>query len=185
METQSINSESNPQSDKWVSIHYVIVKKRIENDIKDNPNDFDEHSLNALSLYFNKDLKGSVEAFDNAIRINPAKAEYYYYRNLVKYAQDDYPGALKDCNKAIKKRFGYKKAIVRRGVTEYQCGLFTKALEDLNGIISIDPLCGEAFFFRGIIKTTTGYKKEGMVDLLKGQNLGYRDGCVIYDGEWE
>jgi hypothetical protein len=41
------------------------------------------------------------------------------------------------------------------------------------------------WFIRGIIKTTTGYKKEGMVDLLKGQNLGYREGCVIYDGEWE
>jgi tetratricopeptide (TPR) repeat protein len=186
METQSINPKSGLNSYPWVSIHYEVIKMRYENDIRDNPNDFDEYLRNALSKYFEQDLKGSLAVFDNAIAMNPGKAEYYYYRGLIRFAMDDYPGVvIRDCSKALKIKPGFDKAILRRGVAEYLCGLFTKALEDLNWSIALDPQCGEAWFVRGIIKITTGYKKSGQADIFKGQNLGYKDGCLIYDGKWE
>ena len=185
METQSTNPQSGHNSYPWVSMHYEVIKSKYENDLRDNPNDFDESLQNALSKYFNQDLKGSLGEFDHAVIRNPEKAEYYYYRSLLFFAMEDYPAVVKDCKMALKLKPGYLNAITRRGVAEYQCGQFTKALEDLNWSIALDPQCGEAFFVRGIIKTAMGNKKSGMADLLKGQNLGYRDGCLIYDGQWE
>jgi len=186
METQPINPISGLKTYPWVSINYEVIKKKFENDFRDNPGDFDADLLNAIKKYLVQDLKGSLSAFDDAIIQNPGKAEYYYYRGLLKFAMDDdYPGVVKDCSSALKLKPGYLNAITRRGVAEYQCGHFTKALDDLNWSIAQDPQCGEAFFVRGIITTTMGNNKSGQADLLKGQSLGYRDGCLLYGGSWE
>jgi tetratricopeptide (TPR) repeat protein len=185
METQTIIQERKLIPPKWVSIHYVVIKRNLENDMRDNPNDFDEYLQNAIAIYFVQDLKGSLAAFDNAVIMNPGKAEYYYYRSLLKFAMDDYPGVVKDCSLALKIKPAFEKAILRRGVAEYQCGLFTKALDDLDWSIALNPQCGQAWFVRGIIKITMGNKKTGVSDVFKGQSLGYRDGCVLYSGEWE
>jgi tetratricopeptide (TPR) repeat protein len=166
-------------------MHYVTIKQMFENDIRDNPVDFDESLQNAFTKYFEQDLKGSLAAFDDAIIKNPGKAEYYYYRSLLECAMDDYPAVVKDCTRALKIKPDYLKAITRRGVAEYQCGQFTKALEDLNCSIALNPQCGEAFFVRGIINVTMGNKKSGQADLFKGQNLSYHDGCLLYGEQWE
>jgi len=185
METQSINPEIKHIPPKWISIHYVVIKNNFEKDMKENPNDFDVYLQNAISKYLKQDLTGSLTAFDNAVIMNPGNAEYYYYRSLLKFAMNDYPGVVKDCSLALKKKPGFEKAILRRGVAEHQCGLFTKALDDLDWSIDLNPQCGQAWFVRGIVKITMGDKKTGVSDVFKGQSLGYKDGCVLYSGKWE
>ena len=50
METQSIIPERKLIPSKWVSIHYEVIKKNFENDMRDNPNDFDEKNRPTLAI---------------------------------------------------------------------------------------------------------------------------------------
>lgn len=62
-----------------------------------------------------KDYKAAIEAYTQAIKLNPNFAEAHQGRCLAKLAIDDYVAALVDCNNAIRVRPNYADAYRIRG----------------------------------------------------------------------
>ncbi len=63
----------------------------------------------------NKDYKGAIEAYTQAIKLNPNFAEAYQSRCLARLLIGDYVAALVDCNNAIRIRPNYADAYRIRG----------------------------------------------------------------------
>lgn len=66
-------------------------------------------------FFNNKDYKGAIEAYTQAIKLNPNFAEAHQSRCLSRLLIGDYPAALGDCNNAISIRPNYADAYRVRG----------------------------------------------------------------------
>lgn len=67
------------------------------------------------AFFNNKDYKGAIEAYSQAIKLNPNFAEAHQSRCLSRLLIGDYVAALVDCNNAIRIRPDYADAYRIRG----------------------------------------------------------------------
>jgi len=115
------------------------------------------------------DLEGAIEAFDDAIRIDPKYAPAYYNRGFACALQDKTDEAISCYDKAIALNPNYKEAYFQRGRMKGKKTDFDGAIGDLNQVVKIDPKYAPAYYVLGNAYYMKG-DLDGSLDKI-GQSL--------------
>jgi protein O-mannosyl-transferase len=118
-------------------------------------------------------INEAIDHYNEAIRITPDSAEFYYTRGTA-YGKllGQYRQAIEDFNKAIALKPDYTKAYNNRGLSYYSLGQYMLAIEDFNKAIRIQPDYADAYKNRGIAHFIQGNKELGCLDSQKACELG-------------
>jgi tetratricopeptide (TPR) repeat protein len=105
----------------------------------------------------------SIEAFNNAIEINPHYARAYVgrsgsYRRLGQYEQ-----AIKDADMAIRLDQNFAVGYSNRGLAYASLGSYQQAIQNYEKAIELDPGEAKTFYYRGF-----AYKELGKYQLALG-----------------
>ncbi len=127
------------------------------------------------------DYRKAIDAFDEAIGLDPRDAIAYYNRGVAYYSLDRseqvrggldlYQLAIQDFNDAIRLN-PQADAYYSRGVAYRKLGQFERAIEDFDEAIRLNPQYAEAYYNRGGVYGVIGKSIEAELDLAKAKELG-------------
>ncbi|MGF1935823.1 MAG: tetratricopeptide repeat protein [Nostoc sp. ChiQUE02] len=117
-----------------------------------------------IEKYNNKDFRGAIEDYTQAIQINPNYVDAYINRGLAHDDLGDKQVAIEDYNQAIKINPNYALAYYNRGVTRSNSGDRQAAIEDYNQAIKINPNYALAYYNRGVAQDELGNKQAAIED---------------------
>ena len=109
---------------------------------------------------------------NDAIKLQPNRAENYNKRGEFYYKQGQNQRAFDDFNKAISLKQDYATAYNNRGSVYYKQGQNQRAFDDFNKAISLKQDYATAYSNRGTAYILQGKKKLGCNDVKKGCELG-------------
>ena len=99
-----------------------------------------------------KDPKGCVSAYDEAIRLKPDFAEAYNNRGNAKTDLGQYEAAVADFDEAIRLQPDFANAYSNRGNAKADLGQYEAAVADYDEAIRLRPAYAAAYFRRGLAK---------------------------------
>ena len=114
-----------------------------------NAPDADFYFKQGQNLANSGDIKGAIENFNQAIRINPNYAEAYVERGNARDDSGDFKGAIEDYNQALRINSNLAEAYNDRGIARAGSGDVKGAIEDFNQAIRINPNYAQAYNNRG------------------------------------
>lgn len=117
-----------------------------------------------IKKYNNKDFRGAIEDYTQAIKINPNYAEAYYNRGIVYDELGDKKTAIQDYNQAIKIKPNDADAYYNRGIAQSDLGDKKSAIEDYSQAIRVNSNYANAYYNRGIAQSDLGDKKAAIQD---------------------
>ena len=134
-------------------------------------------------IYFEEgDYRKAIEAFDEAIKLDPQDAIAHYNRgvayNLLGQSQrvssnlNLYERAIQALNEAIRLN-PQAEAYYNRGVAHRKLGQYELAIEDYDEAIRLNPQYAEAYYLRGAVYGVIGKSIEAERDFGKAKDLGY------------
>ncbi len=128
-----------------------------------------------VALYVNRgnvwQTKGkydkAIEAYDEAIRINPKVPQEFSNRGLAWRFKGEYDKAIADCSAALRLKPNYLSAYVNRGVSYSDKGDYDKAIADFTEVIRLRPTFGMGYFNRGNAWKNKGEYDKAIADYNK------------------
>ena len=117
-----------------------------------------------LAKFTEKDYKGAIRDFDEAIRLKPDDAAAYNSRGSAKSNLGDKQGAIKDFDEAIRLKPDYADAYWFRGAAKLNLGDKQGAVKDFDEAIRLKPDDALAYWFRGLAKSGLGDKQGAIKD---------------------
>lgn len=117
--------------------------------------------------YPNKDYKGAIKDFDNAIEIYPKEPYYYYYRGWAKKQLGDWEGALSDQNKQIELAPLNTNSYINRAYTKSKLNDLSGAISDYTQALKIEPNNSYYYNYRADIKRKQGDFAGAILDYTK------------------
>jgi tetratricopeptide (TPR) repeat protein len=117
------------------------------------------------------DRQGAIDSYNQAIQLQPDRANTYYLRGKIRYKLDNKQGSIDDFNKAIQLQPDYISAYISRGVVRASMGNTKDALADYDRAIALKPDSANSYHHRGIAKSYLGDRKNGIDDLNKAAEL--------------
>ena len=150
----SLSSTSTPSSEPPSVIPTATSSPSPKSTVSSKPaTDF----LNdGLKKYNEKDFKGAIADYDEAIRLKPYLAEGYMGRGLAKDGLGDKQGVLTDFNAVIRLSPDWAEGYHGRGVVKSELGDKDGAFADFKEAIRLKPNYVEAYLFLGLSKTISG-----------------------------
>jgi tetratricopeptide (TPR) repeat protein len=100
----------------------------------------------AIKFYKAAEFKHAVGELDDAIRLNPTKAEYYFNRANSKGGLYDWNDAINDFDRAIEMDPGAAKYYSSRGYAYYKVGKFDKSIQDQMEVIRLEPKNSNGYY---------------------------------------
>lgn len=94
-------------------------------------------------------------------------SQEHFQNGISKHKQEDYKGAIKDYDKAIKEDNTNKDAYYNRGTCEFALKDYKSALSDFNKTISLDPSFLKAYYSRATVFVSEEKYAEALPDLNK------------------
>jgi len=122
------------------------------------------------SLYYT-DKKGAIEAYNEAIKINPQYADAFRNRGVAKYELGDKQAAIQDYDQAIKINPQDADAYISRGLAKSELGDKQAAINDYDQAIKINPQDAAAYINRGNAKYVLGDKQAALSDYVEAARL--------------
>lgn len=107
------------------------------------------YSARARDRYDRKFYSESVSDCDEAIRLDPRVAEYYYDRGDTLHKLGKLKEALRDYTQAIELSPNYYDAYLNRGLVKRKLGRIEDAIRDYDEAIRLRPDITDAYFNRG------------------------------------
>lgn len=98
-----------------------------------------EAMARANEFYFAKNYSQALEAYDEALRLNPKLAEAYNNRGIVKYETGQYASAVEDYTAAIRLKSNFTNALNNRGNAHMALGKLKDAAQDLQAALKLSP----------------------------------------------
>ncbi|MCR5260887.1 MAG: tetratricopeptide repeat protein [Candidatus Gastranaerophilales bacterium] len=92
-----------------------------------------------------KKYKAALSDIDNAIKLMPNNADYYYNRALLKQKMNNLQGALEDFDTAINLKPDKIDYYFSRGLLEQNAERYKNALDDFKKVLQLDPQNTRAF----------------------------------------
>ncbi|NIS79510.1 MAG: tetratricopeptide repeat protein [Anaerolineales bacterium] len=114
----------------------------------------------------------AIEAYTEAIAINPDFADAYLNRGVAYSEKGDFDQAIVDYNKAIEINPQFADAYSNRGVAYAVTGQYDQALVDLDKAIELDASLARTYFVRGALYSDLGEREKAMTDIEKALELG-------------
>lgn len=128
----------------------------------------DYFSRGNTKFNFSRDLKGAIEDYTQATRIDLAFAPAYYKRGSIHARwNDDKQKGIKDYTRAIQIIPTYAEAYYWRGFARSEIGDKQGAIEDFTQVISIDPNYAQAYYQRGLIYSSLDDKQKAITDYIQ------------------
>ena len=98
------------------------------------------------------DIKGEIEFYNKALRINPNYVEAYFNRGNALRKLGDMKRAIEDYNQALRINPNYAEAYYNRGAIRVQSEDMKGGIEDYNQALRINPNYAEAYYNRGVTR---------------------------------
>ena len=114
--------------------------------------------------YLALDPKGSILAYDRAIRLKPDLAEAYSNRGIAKHELGRHADAIADYDEAIRLKPDLATAYLNRGVAKEKLEQYEAAAADCNEAIRLKPDYAEAYSTRGDAKHELGRHADAIAD---------------------
>ena len=114
--------------------------------------------------YRKGDRQGAIEAFSQAIELDPNYVEAYYNRGTVRYILGDHKGAIADFNEVLRINPNLFQAYVNRGNARDDSGDSQGAIADYNEAVRINPSDSKAYYNRGVTRSRLGDNKGAIAD---------------------
>ena len=111
-----------------------------------------------------KDPKGCVSAYGEAIRLKPDFAEAYSNRGSAKADLGQYEAAVADYDEAIRLKPDFANAYNSRGVAKARLGQYEAAVADFDEAIRLKPDFAEAYSNRSSAKADLGQYEAAVAD---------------------
>ncbi len=106
----------------------------------------------------------AVEAYNQAIAINPSDANGFAGRGEVLASQRLYDQAIADFNEATRLDPSHSRAFVFHGIVEFELGRDEAALASLDRALAIDPKFARAYSYRGAAHARRGQNALALAD---------------------
>jgi len=130
-------------------------------------------------LYQKERLDPALEAFNQAIDVDPKNPEAYYWKGRTLVRKDQDTPAMDAFKQALILRHDYWEALDNIGWLHIKRGEYPPALSYLNRSIELKPDNAWAFFNRSFLHEKTGNLEMALEDAEKACQLGYQKGCQI------
>lgn len=111
------------------------------------------------------DYQGAIQAFNQAIVLNPNYADAYNNRAAARYQQKDYKGAIEDISQFIRINPNYATAYMGRAILRSKLGDEQGASEDRNKALRVNPSNAEDYLSRANVRSYLGDKQGEIADL--------------------
>lgn len=144
----------------------------LDHAIDDNPNMPFAWAERAYYKQENKQWKGALADYNQAIRLDPDEKEYYLNRGLVKEKLHDNSGAYEDITKALELDGRFDKAWLSRGNLMTRLGHYPEAIEDYTAAITWSPAYSAAWYNRALARDRMHQKAAACYDLEQAEKLG-------------
>jgi Flp pilus assembly protein TadD len=125
-----------------------------------------------------KNYKGAIEEFNQALRINPNYENSYVSRGFCRFSLGDTQGAIQDYNQAIRLNPSHAKAYYNRGLARRKLEDKQGAIQDYTEAIQLNPHHGKAYNNRGLIRAVLGDKQAAAEDLQKAADIFFDEGDI-------
>jgi tetratricopeptide (TPR) repeat protein len=126
------------------------------------------------------DYAKAIRDHDEAIRLNPREAMYYYDRAMTYARMKQYERAIADFDAAIRLKPGYSDAYELRGRVFADMGRYDKAIEDFSQAVQLAPANAGGFQARGTAYLHEGRLVEAAKDLDRAIELSQGDPESFY-----
>ncbi|MEG4322251.1 MULTISPECIES: tetratricopeptide repeat protein [unclassified Microcoleus] len=117
------------------------------------------------------DSQGAINAYNQAIQLNPNYAPAYFDRGNARHQLEDNQGALADYNQALQINPNYAEAYNNRGIVRRNLGDKQGAMADYNQALKINPNLVAAYTNRGNARSNLGDKQGALVDYDKALKI--------------
>ena len=111
-----------------------------------------------------KDCRGAIERYTDALRANPDYAEAYSNRGNAFFNLNHKEEAIKNYNRAIQLDPELAEAFYNRGVALYQLGDRTQAIEDYTQALKLKPDYVQAYGNRAVARSHMGDNQGAIED---------------------
>lgn len=113
----------------------------------------------------------AIEAFNKAIRLDPADAVAYNNRGAAYGQMGNHKQQIEDCNKALQLNPNDAVAYNNRGVAYGELGNYEQEIEDCTKAIELNPKLAVAYYHRGIAYQKLGNRKQAEKDKRMAYSL--------------
>ena len=117
-----------------------------------------------LHIKAEPNFDAAINAYDAALRLNPADAVAYYNRGLARYALSQYEAAIADYDSALRLNPAYAVAYYNRGLVRYALGQYAAAITDYDSALRLNPAYADAYYNRGIVRHALGQHAAAIAD---------------------
>ncbi|MGD2272721.1 MAG: tetratricopeptide repeat protein [Desulfobacterales bacterium] len=130
--------------------------------------------------YKQERYKKAVAEYSKALQLDSANPNAYFWRarSLLKIGR--YDKAIADLKETVKLDPGYSKAYDNLGWLYMKRGQYDKSISYLNKSIKLKSDNGWAYYTRAHIRIKKGDVEKGLIDANRACNMGYKDGCKLY-----
>jgi len=160
-------------------------KKKIETRITDDERLFQANvwleigNMHLINVWFErgnkhlikKEFDAAIEAYTNAIALNPNLAYAYSFRGFAYRGNSQYDRAILDYNKALEANPNYAEAYNKRGLAYANKDQYEKAVLDHNKALEIDPNHSKTYLYRGNVYTLCGQYERAIIDFNKALEI--------------
>jgi len=130
-------------------------------------------------LYQKERLDPALEAFNQAIDIDPKNPEAYYWKGRTLVRKDQDTPAMDAFKQALIIRPDYWEALDNIGWLHLKRGEYPQSLSCLNRSLELKPDNSWAYYNRSFLHKKTGNAEMALKDAEKACQLGYQKGCQI------
>lgn len=119
----------------------------------------------------NGDRTKALDAFNDALRLNPQFVQAYVARGKLYAELGQYESALVDLNFALRLQPTHAEAFAYRGFSNLSLGKFQEAMPDLEMALRIDPTYARVHFLRGQAQKMLGEEQASLASIAMAKRL--------------
>ncbi|MEG3844301.1 tetratricopeptide repeat-containing serine protease family protein [Microcoleus sp. herbarium14] len=136
----------------------------------------DDFYIQGGDKYEKADYQGAIQAFNQAIVLNPNYSEAYNNRGNARFQSGDNEDAIADYNQALRINPNLAETYNNRGNARSNLGDKQGAIVDFNQAVRINPNFAEAYYNRGNARSDLGDKQGAIQDFQKAAELFQQQG---------
>ena len=134
------------------------------------------------SLFRGKRFDEAIEEYTKAIKIQPRNYVAHYWRGRAYSQKGEREKAIEDYKRTIELNPSYPHAYDNLGWLYTQMAKWDESIKYLDKAIELSPQNGWAYYNRGRCYYNRGDLGKALEDAKMACDLGYKDGCKVYQG---